>query len=277
MTLDRRRGIPFLPVAVPCGGCDGCRLERSRQWAIRCMHEASLHEENSFITLTYSDESLPWDGGLDREAFPKFMKRLRKSIAPRKVRFFHAGEYGSRFGRPHYHSCLFGYDFPDKTPWSTRAGFPVWRSEALERLWPHGQSEIGTVTYESAAYVARYIVKKHRGPKEEFVSVAAETGEVFPREKEYATMSRRPGIGRQWIDRFLDEVYATDGVVVQGRLQKPPRYYDQVLAELDPTRHEMVCNERLRRLQREEQTEERLAVREEVLQANLKRKERVLE
>jgi hypothetical protein len=95
---------------LPCGRCIGCRLERSRQWAVRCVHEASLHEKNCFITLTYSPENLPKDGSLDVSHFQKFMKRFRKRFGP-GIRFFHCGEYGESLSRPHYHACIFGFDF----------------------------------------------------------------------------------------------------------------------------------------------------------------------
>ena len=98
---------------VPCGQCIGCRLERSRQWAVRCIHEAQLHKDNCFITLTYNDEHLPSPPSLSVRDFQLFMKRLRKRFG-KGIRFFHCGEYGEKYGRPHYHACLFGFDFPDR-------------------------------------------------------------------------------------------------------------------------------------------------------------------
>lgn len=264
--------------AMPCGNCVGCDLERSRQWAVRCVHEAAMHDDNCMVTLTYDGKNLPPGGSLDREAFPLFMKRLRKWAEPAKVRYFHAGEYGDRNGRPHYHACLFGVDFPDKYHWTTRGEFPVWRSATLERLWPLGQSEIGTVTFESAAYVARYILKKLRGrtvddldaQRANYASVDVETGEVFFKEPEYATMSRRPGIGAKWLEKYLDDVYPVDEVVVRGEKMRPPRYYDKLLAALDPTRAEAVCFARARKERDlEEVTPRRLAVREAVAKASI--------
>mgnify|MGYP000188139432 FL=1 len=200
IVFNKRDGWADLPVTLPCGQCIGCRLERSRQWAIRCVHEASLHNENSFITLTYANEHLPAWNSLDKTTFPKFMKRLRKSLQDKRVRYFHCGEYGDHTGRPHYHALLFGHDFPDKTHWAIRNGNPTWRSQELERLWPFGHSEIGTVTFESAAYCARYITKKVTGhaAREHYEMVDKHTGELGRREPEYTTMSRRPGIGKGW-------------------------------------------------------------------------------
>ena len=99
IVFNRNHGFADLPVTVPCGQCIGCRLERSRQWAIRCTHEASLWEKNCFITLTYNDENLPKDGSLDVTHFQKFMKRLRKKHGA-GIRFYHCGEYGDKFGFP---------------------------------------------------------------------------------------------------------------------------------------------------------------------------------
>lgn len=261
---------------MPCGRCVGCDLEKSRQWAVRCMHEAQMHTDNCFVTLTYDSEHLPPGGSLDRAAFPLFMKRLRQWAdyygVAQKVRYFHAGEYGDRNGRPHYHACLFGVDFPDKYHWTTRGEFPVWRSPTLEALWPFGQSEVGTVTFESAAYVARYILKKVRGNTDADIAAyqaaygyTDEDGAPAFREPEYATMSRRPGIGKAWFEKFADDVYTHDELIMRGEKMRPPRYYDKLLAASDPTKAEAVCFARARLVRDlEDVTPRRLKVREAV-------------
>ena len=53
------------PIKIPCGQCIGCKLERSRQWGVRCMHEAQMHKQNCFITLTYNEENTPERGNLN--------------------------------------------------------------------------------------------------------------------------------------------------------------------------------------------------------------------
>lgn len=78
----------FIDLALPCGTCVGCRLERARQWAMRCVDEASLYRDNSFITLTFNEQHLPNNRSLDVSIFQKFMKRLRKEVAPLRLRFF---------------------------------------------------------------------------------------------------------------------------------------------------------------------------------------------
>ncbi len=154
------------PVNIPCGQCIGCRLDKSKQWAIRCVHEASLYDNNSFITLTYNTEHLPEDRSLEVRVFQLFMKRLRKRFGT-KIRFYACGEYGDQNGRPHYHACLFNHDFQDKKLWKRGKdpSLDLYRSADLEKLWPYGYSSIGEVTFQSAAYVARYIMKKITGPK----------------------------------------------------------------------------------------------------------------
>lgn len=243
VVFNIRDGFHDQEVTVPCGQCVGCRLERSRQWAIRCVHEASCHSENCFITLTYSDEFLPPWLSLVKSDFQKFMKRLRKKFPGRVIRYFHAGEYGDLTGRPHYHACLFGFDFPDKYPWATRKGFQAWRSKILEELWPFGNSEIGSVTFESAAYVARYIMKKVTGKllESHYQMCDVETGEVSSREPEYCTMSRRPGIAAGWYSRFGQEVFRSDSVVIRGRRVRPPRFYFGKFELADPVGARIVC------------------------------------
>lgn len=198
LTKNGKRQIVFSPkdgfidlkMTVPCGQCLGCRLERSRQWALRCVHEASLYDDNCFITLTYSDEFLPRDYSLDVSHFQRFMKRLRKRFGE-GIRFFHCGEYGSQFGRPHYHAILFNLDFPDKVFLKEQNGQTLYRSKILEELWPFGHSSVGSATFESAAYVARYILKKVNGDAadEWYAAVDHDTGEFFQRKPEYTTMS----------------------------------------------------------------------------------------
>lgn len=227
------------------------------------MHEAQLHQENCFLTLTYDDDHLPYGGSLDRRAFPLFMKRLRSRFPDRRIRYFHCGEYGERTERPHYHSCLFGFDFEDKYSWAVRSGRPAWRSPILESLWSCGQSEIGSVTFESAAYVARYVTKKVTGSaaQQHYERVVLETGEVIHLEPEYVTMSRRPGIGREWYERYKDEVYPADEVVVRGRRMKPPRFYDLVLEVEDAEAFEEIATARKRKRRASEETVERLEAR----------------
>lgn len=236
IVFNSKEGFGDVRVEVPCGQCIGCRLERSRQWALRCMYESKLYEDNCFLTLTYSDENLPPFSSLRVEDFQKFMKRLRFEFSDRSIRFFHCGEYGERFKRPHYHALLFNFDFADKEYYKTVNGNGYFKSKTLERLWPLGHSMIGAVTFESAAYVARYITKKITGPEaeEHYSVIDPGTGEVVVRKPEYVTMSRRPGIGKGFFEKFKSDFYPSDFVVVERgkkmvRMQ-PPKFFDAQLA-----------------------------------------------
>lgn len=216
------------PIKLPCGQCLGCRLERSRQWATRCIHEASLWSDNCFITLTFDDAHLSPTGSLNPDDFVLFMKRLRKKFGE-GIRFFHCGEYGSLYERPHHHAILFNFDFPDKELWQVKNGNYLYRSRSLESLWPYGFCSIGSVTFDSAAYVARYILKKVTGKD----SVAYYAG----RYPEYVTMSRRPGIARDWFLKYSNNIYDNDKVYIKaGLVVKPPRYYDKIYDDINPVR-----------------------------------------
>ena len=237
-------------IDVACGRCIGCRLDNSRQWAVRCCHEASLYDENSYLTLTYRDEDLPSDGSLRPEDFTLFMKRLRKAIYPRQVRYYMCGEYGDELSRPHYHALLFGYDFPDKRFHKRIKGNPSFVSERLSDLWGKGFCTIGAVTFESAAYVARYILKKQTGDKARahYSHIDKGTGEIQKRVPEYTRMSLKPGIGAKWYEQFSGDVFPDDFVVLGGRKYKTPRYYDQLLGRDSPDKLAEVKEQRVSRM-----------------------------
>lgn len=217
------------PIELSCGQCIGCRLARSRSWALRILLESKSYPQNSFITLTYSDQFLPKDHSLNVQHFQKFMKRLRKANPSKRIRFFHCGEYGDLTCRPHYHACLFNHDFPDKHLWTIRNKENLYVSPELQRLWPYGHSSIGTLTLKSAAYVARYVLKKITGPEADwyYQSIDEETGEVlYDLKPEYTTMSRRPGIGRDWYEKFKSDAYPSDFIVVDGKKHRLPKFFD---------------------------------------------------
>lgn len=216
---------------LPCGQCVGCRLERSRQWAVRCVHESQMHAYSVFLTLTYDDLRLKSMSLVYRD-FQLFMKRLRK--AKGKVRFYMCGEYGETYGRPHFHACVFGCFFEDREFFrKSPSGESIFTSVELSRLWPHGFSSIGDVTFNSAAYVARYVMKRVTGMNSEnhYRVLDTDTGEVVDRIPEFTRMSLKPGIGATWFAKFREEVYGPrDAVVLNGISMRPPKYYDKLLA-----------------------------------------------
>lgn len=232
------------------------------------MHEASLHDDNSYITLTYNDDHLPLDGSLDKKHFQDFMKRLRKEVSPIKIRFFHCGEYGEKFARPHYHALVFGYDFPDKKYFNTLRGHKRYVSELLEKIWGKGFCLIGSVTFESAAYVARYIMKKITGDDAEhhYKILDETTGELTDVQPEYVTMSTRPGIGHDWYQLYKGEIFPDDFIVIDGRKFPVPRYYTKLLERDDDALHADIKAQRVKAAyrQKDDATSERLVVREKV-------------
>lgn len=280
IVFNPQAGYADMEVQLPCGQCIGCRLEQSRQWAMRCHHEASLYEENAFITLTYDDAHLPHGGTLVKSDFQRFMKRFRKAIAPRKIRFFHCGEYGDESFRPHYHALIFNYDFSDKVLYKEDSNGRLYISEELASYWPFGFSTTGDVTFESAAYVARYVLKKKNGEdaKNHYFSCDPDTGEVFTLEPEYATMSRRPGIGAGWYERYKTDIFPRDVVIMRGKKLRPPQYYDRLLEKEDETTIGRIKGSRKRKAaeHEEDQTIERLTVRETVKLAQIKSLKRTI-
>lgn len=247
---------------VPCGQCIGCRADRAQDWALRIIHESQLYGlENSFITLTYDDEHVPNGYELKLTDWQLFAKRLRHTGT---FRFYACGEYGDDFGRPHFHACLFGRSFrDDRTYWRTNEhGNKIFRSKTLEAAWKNGYAEIGNLDYKAAAYVARYCMKKLTGP---------ETAKYGGRRPPFAIMSRggrkgTGGIGKRWLDRYMDDVYPHDEVVLNGRKHRPPRYYDD---QLDPVELERIKDKRLKKAKENahEYTPSRLAEKQE----NMKR------
>lgn len=229
LTFRKQGSYSGVEIQVPCGQCIGCKLERSRQWALRCLHESRSHNSSCFVTLTYEDSRLPAFSSLELGELQRFMKRLRKQRPP-GLRFYACGEYGDLTLRPHYHVLLLNTSFPDmrKMSWglSAPSEHETFASAELSTLWPLGQSVIGQVTFESCAYVARYCTKVITGDGAE--------KHYGGRAREFCVMSRRPGIGLDWYTRYGSEWYKHDSVVVENREAGIPRYYDTKLKDSDP-------------------------------------------
>lgn len=191
---------------IPCGKCEACLLTRSRQWAERCMLESTLHDNNTFLTLTYDDEHLDIVEHLDEDTgeinrsatlckrdLQLFLKRLRRSLDV-PIRFYAAGEYGSSTYRPHYHIIIFGWKPDDLVFYKkSKTGFNLYNSPFLDSVWMHGYVVVGEFSMESASYVARYVTKKSAGFSKSFYS-------DLGIEPEFNTMSRRPGLASDWFD-----------------------------------------------------------------------------
>lgn len=278
---------------VPCGKCIGCRMDYALVWAVRMTHEASMHLHNSFVTLTYRDKRdctvkqredflhVPSDWSLNKKHFQDFMKRLRKRKG--KCRYFHSGEYGRKcrhridlslvacpmgcvLGRPHYHAALFGMSFDDLVSYKSDYGVLRYTSPELEDIWGYGFVDVGELNFTTAAYIARYILKK-RSMSEEFHHYVGydEEGNMVFLQKEYSTQSRKPGIGATWFEEFFSDVFPADEVPVTGKgvVNKVPRFYEEMYKKMFPEELEKVKQRRIEYKKKfaQEYTAERLEVK----------------
>lgn len=265
---------------LPCGRCVGCRMDQARSWSIRIGHEAQLYDSNLFVTLDYAPEHLrSWS--LQYRDMQLFLKRLRKRVkgvsqAPdgrRPIRFFLCGEYGERFKRPHWHVILFNCRMPDQERFVNGS----YRSSVMEEVWGAGNCVIGDVTPASAAYVAGYTQDKVYGQRaREYYEdlVDPRTGEVSSRRPPFVVMSRRPGIGHWWYQRYGGDLFPHDHAVQGGKSYKVPRYYWEKFQSSGDWR--VVDEVREARYQRAmdhdplESTPARRGVREEVARARMR-------
>lgn len=215
-------GEPFVDrewyTTVPCGICRECKMDYAKQWANRMVLEAQDWPRNLFFTATYNNDNLPFNSSsgfptLDKRDVQLFMKRLRKAFEPRKIRFYFAGEYGTRTHRPHYHAILFNLgldDFPDRKIHSyNELKQPLYCSPTLEKLWGHGFILMSDVTWKTCNYVARYVDKKA------FREDVPMTNGLLDWEPEFSLSSRRPGIGMRKAEELLSSGHSlfpvTDG------------------------------------------------------------------
>lgn len=242
--------IKFLPstqfqphnvqMTVPCGRCIGCREAYSKMWAIRCVHEIQMHEQSCFLTLTYS--TMPKNGSLIKDHLKNFLKHYRKWLSRKypgtKIRYFACGEYGEKLSRPHFHLLIFGHDFHDKEFLTSI----LTTSPSLKKLWKHGFHSIGEANFQTAAYIARYVVKKVSGSAADkhYQNIDLDTGEITPILGEYSTMSNRPGIGYDWYQKYKTDVYPSDEIIHEGHHYPVPRYYDKLCERDNPKLFEQV-------------------------------------
>lgn len=242
-------------IDIPCGQCIGCRLAYSRDWANRCMLEAKNYENNYFVTFTYDDIHVPihnWSDdetgevgkvySLEKRDFQLFMKRLRKHFSSDKIRFFSCGEYGTQTMRPHYHAILFNLNLTDlKLYKKSMHGFNYYNSPILSKLWNKGHVIVADVSWESCAYVARYVMKKAKGKTADFYN-------KYNMQSEFVLMSRRPGIARDYYEANKYKIYDTDELIFTtsngGKKSRPPKYFDRIFSEECPELFEDIKNNR---------------------------------
>ena len=282
LVFRKDKGETGIRIRIPCGQCAGCRLETSRQWAMRCMHEKQMHNASSFLTLTYSDARLPEGGSLSMDDYQKFMKRLRWKFGD-GIRFCGCGEYGDTTRRAHYHILLLNIDFNDRVYHKmSPSGAPLFTSKVLDDLWSDdlgnlGHALIGNVDFDSCAYVARYVMKKiDNWDTVKSGLYCPVTGLV--REAPFLTMSRRPGLGSSWFDKYGIHAYKFDSIIMNGMEVRPPRFYDGKYEKINPEGlvRLKIARRRKAAIYKSDNTVRRLRVRECVMLAKLKLKGRSL-
>lgn len=265
---------------LPCGGCIGCRIAKAEGWAIRSTHESVMHEfhlpgtpGSSFLTLTFRDGCLPSDNSVSKATIQDFVRRLRRLLGSTraggpKLRYLACGEYGSKRKRAHYHLLLFGHSFPDRVLYKvTEVGHRLYESEVLSKAWPFGLAIIGDVSYETARYVGGYVTKKIGGERAEshYTRVSPVDGATYRVEPEFALMSLKPGLGQTFFERFKSDIFPSDQVIMDGRIRKPPRFYEKLLSETELLELKRVRRRRtfeLKAAHGEDWSKDRLKVRE---------------
>lgn len=227
LTASGKRQLQFSPngafgdsFKVACRKCEGCISELVRGWSVRSYHESKLWERSCVVTLTYAPEKLPWNGSVRRRDAVLFLKRLRKDVFPRRLRFQLVAEYGERTLRPHYHAIIYGEDFSSDRRGGGKAadGSPVFRSARAEALWGHGHVHIGVVSPESIGYVCAYLLKGAKVPP-----ALRSLGVEAP----FRSFSR--GLGFDHFVRHFWTDFRDGTVVVAGREESMPRGYERVV------------------------------------------------
>lgn len=214
-------------IKVPCYKCIACRLNRGREKAVRAYHEAKTHESSLFLTLTYSPDNLKSDR-LQYSDFQKFIRKLRKHSSS-NIGYMVTGEYGENTKRPHWHCILFNYSPEDpKRLRTTKEGDTIFTAPIFEEIWPHGLHEYGTVTLESAGYVASYAAKK-------LVHGKDQNHNYHPIHK----TSKIHTMGKKWIQENWKHVLNIGHInLPNGGRHKIPRYYLDYIKENHPTEYE---------------------------------------
>lgn len=257
---------------IPCGNCIGCRLEYSREWANRGYLEAKCYKNNYFVTITYNEENIKtneeiidrdgitytndgeWKGTLVPKDLTDFIKRLRR-IMEREynqksgIRYMACGEYGEQNERPHYHIIFFNLNLPTDSFYNPKIINEeiYYQNKIIEKAWKKGISNISEASWNNIAYTARYITKKLKGKgAEEYYATKGQ-------EKEFLRVSRMPGIGKPYYDKYKKEIYQNDEIIIKNKEGviscKPPHYFDDLYEKEQP--------ERMKKIKRKREKEQR--------------------
>lgn len=265
--LEELRSYPNTKATIiPCGKCIGCRLEYSREWANRAYLESKLYKQNWFVTLTYDEEHLKireedqdkngitywndgsWNGTLDGKDLQKFMHDFRQIMKRQYnqdgIRFLACGEYGDKGERPHYHIILLNCNLPAETFYKPRIinNEYYYQNQIIEKAWKKGISNISEASWNNIAYTARYITKKINGATSD--ELYASKGQ----DKEFLRVSRKPGIGKPYYDKYKDTIYKYDNITIKNKEGvincKPPKYFDSLYEKEEPKKFKRIERKR---------------------------------
>lgn len=244
---------------IPCGECTECRINHTREWAARCVCESMTHEHNWFLTLTYDEEHVP---GINRETgeifhgfgmyevhdgefkqvmtlepddFTTFKESLNKKLrraGKEPIRYYMCGEYGSTTFRPHYHVIAFNLELQESEMefmFVNKEHQPIYKCQWLEDLWGKGIVRIGAVTWNSAAYVARYIMKKQNG------KLGEERKRKIGNIPEYTRQSKFPAIGTDYALMNREQIEKFNKLILPGekaKIMHTPKYFEKLYDDL---------------------------------------------
>jgi hypothetical protein len=193
---------------VPCGKCVLCLKRRQNAWAFRLSEEAKISTSAAFITLTYEEAPLSFNGHptLDKTHYQKFMKRLRKTIKNSNIKYYACGEYGSLTERPHYHAIMF--NLPQK--WLVQ-------SEHLHTVWGQGHIDISPCNTATIRYVTKYLMKGRHEPKTD----------CDDRSPQFSLMSKKMGLSHLTPEmvKYYTENLISHVTLSGGTLTSLPRYF----------------------------------------------------
>lgn len=266
-------GKDYERVGLPCKKCEGCLMDRARDFGIRAAHEAQMHKWSCFVTLTYSPEHLPFRGMLKPKDYFEFRQKMKNHRRDYKLRFLGVGEYGSKTWRPHFHVCVFGHWFFDAVrAGMSSSGFQNYESKTLTEMWGKGRAVINVMGSKIAAYAARYSLKKV-GASDGYVRTDPRTGVEYKLPPEFMSASKQ--LGKAWLEKYYSDVWPHDFIVMADGAKAPvPRYYERVLREWSEDDYQALCERKRKR--GEDNFEQfcnsladRLAVRKECMLARL--------
>lgn len=244
-------------IETPCNKCVSCDMLRALRQAVQLHCELRTTDTRSyFLTLTYDNEHLPEDFSVDKQELQRFIKRLRKWHTKNnkgKMRYKSQGEYGGMFGRPHYHLAIFNLELTDLQLIGSEANYPAYESETLSKIWGKGQVHLIDLVFENCLYITTHhieqktsdSVKTHEKP----IRHPLTNKLITERKPEFSTQSSKPGIGKQFFEKYMSDMYPSDFLTYKGQKMPVPKYFDALLKQHDPKLYENIKTKRAEKVE----------------------------